>query len=302
MPARRTAWAARRIKDHPGGFPIKKIAIALVILLLFLWGLWFLAVPESFLASYLQRSLAGRSIALELMGFKKGFFYTLHVERASINKRTPRGNQPDSPPGEGRGEGPAFVVVENLDITPDILSFLKLSPRFNFSGQVGQGRMRGAAGSERGGVTATVHGEHIDVGSLPILAQSGIYGEGNLAFDFRWQESEGEIVFSIGEARLSGVFAGNSAVPLNFFKSVKGLLTLGDTITVNFLALEGQGLYVRVKGEIREGGLDGRAEVMVNASFPQYPLLQPLLERYIVSPGYYVIPFSHSDSTSSRQP
>ncbi len=283
--------------------PIKKIAVALVILLLFLWGLWFLAVPESFLADYLQRSLAGRSIALELTGFKKGVFYTLHVERASVNQRTPRSNQPPaSPPGEGSGEGPAFVVVQNLDIIPDILSFLKLRPRFNFSGQIGKGRMLGAAGRERGGVTATVHGEHIDIGSLPILAQSGIYGEGSLAFDFRWKESRGELVFSIDEARLSGVFAGNSALPLNFFKSVKGLLTLGNTITVNSLVLEGPGVYARMKGEVREGSLDGRAEVMVDASFSQYPLLQPLLERYKVSPGYYVIPFSHADLTSSGQP
>jgi hypothetical protein len=57
-----------------------------------------------------------------------------------------------------------------------------------------------------------------------------------------------------------------------------------------------------MKGEIREGSLDGRAEVMVDASFPQYPLIQPLLERYKVSPGYYVIPFSHADLTSSGQP
>jgi len=259
-------------------------------------------VPESFLAGYLQ-SLAGPSIALELTGFKKGFFYSLHVERASINNRTPRGSQPPaSPPGEGRGEGPALVVVENLDITPDMLSFLKLSPRFNFSGQVGQGRMRGAAGRERGDLTATVHGEHIDVGSLPILEQSGIYGEGSLTFDFRWIESRGEIVFSIDEARLSGVFAGNSAVPLNFFKSVKCLLTLENTITVNSLTMEGPGIYVRMKGEIREGRLNGRAEVMVDASFSQYPLLQPLLERYKVSPGYYIIPFSHANLTSIGQP
>jgi len=242
-------------------------------------------------------------IALEVTGFKKGFFYTLHVERASLKIRTPHGSQPPaSPPGEGPGEGPAFVIVQNLDITPDMLSFLKLSPRFNFSGQVGQGRMRGAAAREHGGVTAMVHGEQIDVGSLPILAQAGIYGEGRLAFDFRWKESRGEFVFSADEARLSGVFAGNSAIPMNFFKSVKGLLTLGNTITVNSLTLEGSGVYVRIKGEIREGSLDGRAEVMVDASFPQYPMLKSLLERYTVSPGYYIIPFSHAALPSTGQP
>jgi type II secretion system protein N len=291
------------IRDNPGGLPIKKIAVALVILLFSLWALWFLAVPESFLAGYIQRFAADRSIAIELTGFKKGFFYTLHVERASINKHLPRSNQPPaSPPGEGRGEGPPLVVVQDLAVTPDMYSFLKLTPQFNFSGQIGQGRIRGAASRERGGLTVTVHGEHIDVGSLPILAQSGIYGEGNIAFDFRWKESQGEIVFSIDEAKLSGILAGNSAVPLNFFRSVKGLLTLGNTITVNSLALEGPGIYVRVKGEINKGSLDGRAEVMVDASFPQYPLLQPLLEKYMVSPGYYVIPFSHADFTSSGQP
>jgi type II secretion system protein N len=280
--------------------PIKKIAIAIVILLFSLWGLWLIAIPESFLAGYLQRSLAGLGIALDLTGFKKGFFYTLHVDRASLTKLTPSGNGPPaSPPGGGRTEGPAFVVVQNLDIAPDMLSFLKLNPLFNFSGQIGQGRIRGAAGREHGDLTAAVHGERIDIGSLPILAQAGIHGEGILAFDFRWRESRGEISFSVAEARLSGTLAGNSAIPLNFFKSVKGLLTLGNTITVNSLALEGSGVYVRVKGEIREGSLDGRAEVMVDASFPQHPLLQSFLERYRVSPGYYVIPFSRAALPSS---
>lgn len=282
--------------------PIKKFAVALSILLFFLWALWFLAVPESFLAGYLQRFLADRNIALELTGFKKGVFFTLHVERASLKIRAPRGNQPASPPGEGRGEGPALVIVQNLAITPDMLSFLKLNPRFNVIGQIGQGRVRGAAGRGRGGLTATMHGEHIGVGSLPILAQAGIYGDGNLAFDFRWEESRGEIVFSIDEARLSGILAGNNAVPLNFFRTVKGLLTLGNTIAVNSLALEGPGIYVRVKGEITGGSLGGRAEVMVDASFPQYPLLQPLLERYLVSPGYYIIPFSHAGLTPGGRP
>lgn len=134
-----------------------------------------------------------------------------------------------------------------------------------------------------------MHGEHIDVDSLPILAQMGIYGEGNLAFDLRWKQSRGEIVFSIGEAGLSGVFAG--AVPLNYFKSVKGLLTLGNTIKMNSLTLEGPGIYMRVTGEIGEGSPGGRAEVMVDKSFSQYLLLQRLLVRYKVSPGYYALPF-----------
>jgi len=279
-----------------GGFRIRKSAIAIVILFFCLWGLWSFAVPASFLAGWLQRSLAGRGIAVELTGFRKGFFCTLHVERVSVSKRTSIDNQPPlSVPREGREDGPAFVVVQNLDITPDMLSLVKLNPRFNFSGQIGQGRMRGAAGRERGAVTATVHGEDIDVGSLPILAQSGIYGEGSLAFDFLWKESRGEMAFSIDKARLKSFFAGNNAVPLNFFHGVKGLVTLGTTITVNSLALEGPGIYARVKGEIRDGSFDGRAEVMADASFSQHPLLQLLLERYQVSPGYYVVPFSHAD-------
>ena len=268
-----------------------------------MWILWFLAMPESFLAGYIQRSLAGQRIALELKGFEKGFFYTLHVERVSLSKLTSRGNQPSaSPPYKWFGEGPAFVVLQNLDITPDMLSFLKLSPRLNFRGQVGRGSMRGYAGRERGSLVAEVHGEHIDVSSLPILIQAGIHGEGSLEFDFRWKESRGEMVFSVDDATLSGVFSGNSAIPLNFFKSVKGMLTLGNTITVNSLAMEGEGIYVRVKGEIRAGGFDGRAEVMVDASFTQYPLLTSILERYNVSPGYYVIPFSHAALLSSGQP
>jgi len=247
--------------------------------------------------------MAVLGIAFELTGFEKGLFYTLHIERASLSKLISRGKRLSvSHLYKGSGEGSAFVVLQNIDITPDIFSFLKLSPRFNLKGLAGQGSIRGSAGREHGGLIAVVHGEHIDVSSLPILIQAGIHGEGRLEFDFRWKGSQGEMVFSVDEARLSGVFSGNSAIPLNFFKSLKGMLTLGNTITVNSLTLEGEGIYVRVKGEIREGGLDGRAEVMVDASFSQYPLLKSFLERYNVSPGYYVIPLSHVALLSSGQP
>lgn len=292
LPPRHGTTMSRRLGAGPGGLPIKKIAVAMVILLLFLWGLWFFAVPESLLVAYLQSSLAGRGIALELTGLKKGLFCSLHIEHTSLRKRTTCANQPlASLPGEGCGEGPLFVVAQNLDITPDMTSFLKMSPRFNIIGQIGRGRIHGAVGAEHGVLTVMVHGEHIDIGSLPILEQWGVDGEGDLAFDFLWKESRGKIVFSIEEANLRGFLAGNSAVPLNIFKAVKGLLTLENTIKVNSLALEGPGVYVSVKGEIRGGKLDGRAEVMMDASFSRYPQLQPLLERYRVSPGNYVISF-----------
>jgi hypothetical protein len=65
---------------------------------------------------------------------------------------------------------------------------------------------------------------------------------------------------------------------------------VGDTITVKSLTLEGTGIYARMKGIIKEGDFDGNIEIMLDSSFDQYHLIQPLLERYKVSTGFYVIP------------
>ena len=169
---------------------------------------------------------------------------------------------------------------------------LKLTPRLNFSGQVNYGTIRGTFTGQQQGTALHIRGENIQIHGLPIIEKTGIYGDGTLVFNFQSNNQKGEIIFSLDDAILKGALTGVSALPLNFFKNVKGLLTVDDTITVNSLALEGTGIYVRMKGVVKEGDFDGNIEIMMDSSFDLYQSLQSLLEQYKISTGYYVIPHS----------
>jgi hypothetical protein len=56
--------------------------------------------------------------------------------------------------------------------------------------------------------------------------------------------------------------------------------------------MEGKGIYVRMRGTIKESNFDGNIEIMMDSSFDLYAMLQALLERYKISTGYYVIPYT----------
>jgi type II secretion system protein N len=267
------------------------------------------AVPESFITRSIQNSMEDGNIGIGLTGVRKTVFFALAIERVVLTERHHAGTR--QPAGSGtqpipsqreRGEELPLLIVEHLDIAPDLPSFLKLSPRFLFSGRAGGGLIHGTLGGVGRGAEIVIDGTGLTVGGLPVFAGIGIYGEGTVAFNFRGQDSRGAITFSIDHAKLSGGLAGFEAIPLNRFQNVKGMLALGQKITVNSLTMEGRGIYVRVKGEVKASNIDGRAEIMLNSSFDEYSLLSAVLDQYKVSPGYYVVPLSQGNLFSNREP
>jgi hypothetical protein len=54
--------------------------------------------------------------------------------------------------------------------------------------------------------------------------------------------------------------------------------------------MSGAGIYARVRGAIGGTDMNLSLELMTDSSFSAEPLFQFALEKYRVSPGYYVIP------------
>jgi len=271
------------------GSYIKRIAVTLIIFFLFIWVVW-LAIPESLITGYITESLEGRDIEIKLIGFKKGIFYTLRAEQGLI--LYPGAETTSS---SVREEIKPIIVIQDINVTPDLHSLLELTPRLNFSGQINHGTINGTITEEQWGMALHIVGENIQINGLPIIEKIGVYGDGNLMFNFQRKHRKGEITFSIDKAMLKGALTGISALPLHVFRNVKGLLTIGDTaaIAVNSLTMEGKGIYVRIKGIIKESNFDGNIEIMMDSSFDLYPALKTLLTRYKVSEGFYVIPYVH---------
>jgi type II secretion system protein N len=267
------------------GFRIQKIVFTFTGLIACLWVVW-LAIPESLIIGYTKELFKDNDIPVEFSGMKKGVLYTIHVDRVLLNKN-PSSDLQTNPSLQS-----LIPIARNLDMTPDLLSFLRLSPRLNFNGQVNGGTIQGAFEGMFERLEIHIRGENIQVNQLPILEATGIYGNGTLAFHFQWKNDKGEMTFAIDHADLRGTPIGIQVVPLQVFKRVKGILSLSDVVTLNSVSLEGKGIYVRLKGIIREHVYDGAMEVMMDASFDQFSLLQATLKPYQASPGYYVIPLS----------
>ncbi|MEN6321011.1 MAG: type II secretion system protein GspN [Syntrophaceae bacterium] len=272
------------MKKGQGEFHIKKLSLSFIILFFCIWFVW-LIIPEALISDYLIESLEKRNVKVKLIDVKKGFFYTLNIEQCHISHLRAY----TSTPLENHEDVPAFVI-HNISITPDINTFLKLSPHLNFSGQMNDGTIRGNFAGRQERTSFQIHGENIQINGLPIIEKMGVHGDGTLMFNFQWSNQKGEMNFSLNNAVLKGSLTGFSALPLNSFKNAKGLLSVSDTITINSLTLEGTGIYVRMKGIVKESDFDGNIEIMLDSSFEHYHVIQPLLEQYKISPGFYVIP------------
>lgn len=282
----------------------------MLILFICVWGVWF-TILESFIVNYIKDASESQNVKIELAGLKKGLFYTIHIDRVLLNTQqqlnnpllspsTPPlpsvggDNQSISPPLEGgdKGEGGPLLSIHNMDIVPDPLSLFKLAPQININGQVNLGMIRGIITIKQRNPDLYIVGENIQINGLPIIERTGIYGDGSLKFNFQRRDQKGEITFSIDNAKLKGALTGIGVLPLDVFKNVKGLLTIEDSVNVDSLTMEGKGIYVRIKGKIKDSNFDGNIEIMMDSSFDLYTVLHTLLERYKISTGYYVIPYT----------
>jgi type II secretion system protein N len=238
---------------------------------------------------YITESLEGPDIKIKLIGFKKGIFYTLRAEQGLI--LYPGAEITSSSASQ---EIKPTITIQDINVTPDLRSLLELTPRLNFSGQINHGTINGTITEEQREMALHIYGENIQINGLPIIDRIGVYGDGNLMFNFQRKQRKGEITFSIDNAMLKGTLTGIGVLPLHLFRNVKGLLTFGDaSIAVNSLTMEGKGIYVRIKGVIEKSNFDGNIAIMMDSAFDLYPTLELLLARYKVSEGYYLIPYVH---------
>jgi len=108
----------------------------------------------------------------------------------------------------------------------------------------------------------------------------------------------GELKLAVKEAQLYGVKIGEMPLPDATYKTVQGMLRLGGgKATLESLTLEGEGLYVRLKGDmpltapVRSAPLNLTLELMPKAEFlDKQKFVFLLLLKYQTSPGHYQIP------------
>ncbi len=258
---------------------MKRVCLSVVVLFIFAEAVWFIGVPGGFLRQQIQDSLGGGDFFFEIEDLKKGFFFSFSADRVLLKRKN-------------KASDSALLVFDNARGRVDPLSLLRLRPELLFEMAVNDGSLSGSAGlTEDGKVQIEVKG--VSMHGLPFLEQYGIVGDGRLSGSVNVANEKGTVTFTIADARLDSGALRGLPLSLESFRTIRGILLLNDGgAEVKSLALEGKGIYARVKGRIQQETLNLQIELMTESQPGLEPGLLALLQQYRVSPGYYVIPYT----------
>lgn len=251
------------------------VAAGVVLLALGIWGI---AVPEEALVGQIEKAGSGGAFTLDVSGFRKGLLFTFRCRSVTLRK----------------GGLPVFSL-DNLRGTVHLLSLFRLKLPVSFEAESGGGKVRGSAELLGKGRQVRLSLEGADMAAVPFFAVAGMKGRGALSGRLALEGERGDLSFSLREARMErGSFMGVD-VPFEAFHTVRCALGItNDSLKVHSLAMEGKGIYARLKGSFTGAapGFSGSAvlEIMPDAAFEDGNGLLSLLAVFKVSPGYYVIP------------
>ena len=251
----------------------KKVLIALVAVVTVIWGIW-IAFPVTAIQSIIENSLHNQEYTLTVEGLKKSMFYRLYADRIVL-----------------KATGGELISLHAIHGTINPLSFVALRMDLSMDGRIGAGHFSGDAILSKNMITVNIDFMQASLMDMQILKIAGIRGTGDVSGKFTMTDQKGHLEFLVDDAGIEpAVFAGVT-VPLNFFNTVKGSVDIeGNTFDLASVSLEGQHVFARLSGVIKDNVMDLRMEVMPQKSFLENPLFLSQVDRYQVSPGYYVIP------------
>ncbi len=252
---------------------MKKVLIVVVAVPIFFWCIW-IVIPASTAQSMIENSLKDRNIQIEVTGFRKGILYNISIDEITFSNTG--------------GELLTFRAID-AQINPLHLFLLKL--RGSFEGVLYDGYAKGLIALKKNSGEIALDFQKANIQEVPLFRLAGIKATGTIAGKFVMKNDTGHIEFTTNDASFEPAVFSGVVVPLNFFHSGKGSLNIyGNTVSIPSVALEGEEIYARLKGTIKNSVMDLDIEVMPGKSFVENPLFVHEFEKYKVSPGYYVIP------------
>jgi type II secretion system protein N len=237
------------------------------------WMIW-IVFPETAIQTIIEDSVAGSQFVLEAQGLKKGLFYTMDIDALALKGR--------------QGE---LISVKNIRtyINPLFVPLFQL--RLTGNGAVGDGNISGNLTLSKAKIKADMSFQKVGFGDLYFLKLTGIKGKGTLSGSFTISNSGGHAEFVSRDAVFEETQFSGVKAPLNIFHMVTGSIDLsGSVVEIVSLAFQGEDIYARLKGNIRENMMDISMELMPGKSYIENPFVLAGLEARKISPGYYIIP------------
>jgi type II secretion system protein N len=252
---------------------VKKILIALTAIPVIFWGIW-IAVPETSIQSIIENSISSNKLSLEVKGVKKGLFYNLSVDNLTL-----------------KSSGEQLVSLTNIHSRVNPLSLIMLRLNLSFNGGIGGGTISGHTNLIKNKMQIGLDIKKANISDIPLFKLIGVQGTGTISGRLTMIDDTGHVEFVAKDSSFEPAIFSGVKVPLNFFHNIRGSVDIkGNIINVVSVALEGKDIYARLKGVVKDAVMDLNMELMPGMSFIENPLFLAGLEKYKISPGYYVIP------------
>ncbi|MBI4685026.1 MAG: type II secretion system protein GspN [Nitrospirae bacterium] len=249
------------------------IFVPIVLIFIAILFLWIALVQEPKIAEIIN-GLTSENVKVEMKGFKRGLFFNISMDRLTL---------------KGRGE--EIICIEDISVRINPLYLFLLRIKASFAGKIQNGLVAGVISINSNKRLMKIKIDNADIKDIGLFAKIGIQGTGILNARLRMENNSGEIKFGIENAKLETANFSGISVPINLFNKIKGLVTInGNVAEINSVSLEGADVYGRVKGTIKNNVADLNLELMPEASARNNFFVLSLIDKYQVSPGYYVIP------------
>lgn len=234
--------------------------------------IWLVAIPDDSIKAFIENSISDSgksSIDASIKGLKKGIFFTVYAESLELSI--------DSTPA---------LRVTDISSKINPLHLFKKQIAFSVRGKIGTGDVRGSFKLPGKG---TLKIDRAEINAIPYLAYTALKGSGLISARLNLKDELIDAVFEISDADIRGSAMG-IPLPISSFRKIQGALTLKEnTINITSINLEGDRGYARLKGDITNGVMNLILELMPSAG-ELNSVESMLISRYLVSPGYYVIP------------
>lgn len=264
-----------------GGFIAALAGLVLVMML----AVWF--ISDRSLDQALREQLEPHGLALQAKNLRTALPFALAADRLTI--------------GDGNG---AWLTVEQFRLRLQLLPLLTGRVRLSVSGRSGSGSLHGSFSiyplKKRSG---TIRIAGLELGSIPLLTSKlggQLRGTARLDLDFTTQQTgilAGTAKLQITALGLKGASVAGMSLPDLTVQEARGLVTTsGPRITVDSLAMQGDGIYLRLTGTTSiapNAPLNLSLQLMPTAEFlEQQKSIFLLMMLYQTAPGSYTLPIS----------
>jgi type II secretion system protein N len=268
----------------------------------------------------MSRRTLGRAIALTFasgalfLGFIYLFFPTGHIDTAITQILEPQGLKlsPQAKktilPGlawenlQLSSERGVLVSCERLMVKPLLMPLLVGRAAFSVTAAIGKGQMLFEY-ALNGSDAVNFAADGVNISDIPFFknvlsakAAGVIWSQGKLRHGAKGLS--GEFKLEISQLEFSGVKLGGFPLPDTSGLKTQGMVKVSDGRTrLESLTLEGDGIYMRLSGDLPSGVNAGTAplnmslEIMPKAEFMEkQKLVFLLLAKFMTSPGVYKLP------------